>query len=148
MDGKVTYSTVYSCCLWFSSLFNRILMWTLGTLLNSKSQISEANAKALKEAMLRGLKVVIATGKVRRQYFFNDFMIGLFFGLFNYVWPYFLLYVLLWKCSGDGIVPNFINLSQSRPGAIRILKTADLTGSDGIISESSPGVFVQVRCFF
>jgi rRNA maturation RNase YbeY len=65
-----------------------------GTLLNSKSQISEANAKALKEALLRGLKVVIATGK-------------------------------------------------SRPGAIRILKTADLTGSDGIISESSPGVFVQ-----
>ncbi|CAE6010318.1 unnamed protein product [Arabidopsis arenosa] len=65
-----------------------------GTLLNSKSQISEANAKALKEAMLRGLKVVIATGK-------------------------------------------------SRPGAIRILKTADLTGSDGIVSESSPGVFVQ-----
>ncbi|CAH2060635.1 unnamed protein product [Thlaspi arvense] len=65
-----------------------------GTLLNSKSQISEANAKALKEATLRGLKVVIATGK-------------------------------------------------SRPGAIRILKTADLAGRDGIVSESSPGVFVQ-----
>ncbi|XP_019083507.1 PREDICTED: uncharacterized protein LOC104752224 [Camelina sativa] len=65
-----------------------------GTLLNSKSQISEANAEALKEALRRGLKVVIATGK-------------------------------------------------SRPGAIRILKTADLTGSDGIVSESSPGVFVQ-----
>ncbi|ESQ50278.1 hypothetical protein EUTSA_v10001936mg [Eutrema salsugineum] len=65
-----------------------------GTLLNSKSQISEANAKALKEATLRGLKVVIATGK-------------------------------------------------SRPGAIRILKMANLAGSDGIVSESSPGVFVQ-----
>ncbi|CAN8284311.1 unnamed protein product [Cochlearia groenlandica] len=65
-----------------------------GTLLNSKSQISEANAKALKEATRRGLKVVIATGK-------------------------------------------------SRPGAIRILKMADLAGSDGIASESSPGVFVQ-----
>ncbi|EOA28591.1 hypothetical protein CARUB_v10024811mg [Capsella rubella] len=65
-----------------------------GTLLNSKSQISEANANALKEALRKGLKVVIATGK-------------------------------------------------SRPGAIRILKTADLTGSDGIVSESSPGVFVQ-----
>ncbi|CAH8335743.1 unnamed protein product [Eruca vesicaria subsp. sativa] len=65
-----------------------------GTLLNSKSQISEANAKALKEATLRGLKVVIATGK-------------------------------------------------SRPGAMKILKMADLAGRDGIVSESSPGVFVQ-----
>ncbi|KAJ0260251.1 Endoribonuclease YBEY [Hirschfeldia incana] len=65
-----------------------------GTLLNSKSQVSEANAKALKEATLRGLKVVIATGK-------------------------------------------------SRPGAIKILKMADLAGRDGIVSESSPGVFVQ-----
>ncbi|VVB09029.1 unnamed protein product [Arabis nemorensis] len=65
-----------------------------GTLLNSRSQISEANAKALKEAVLRGLKVVIATGK-------------------------------------------------SRPGATRILKKADLAGRDGIVSESSPGVFVQ-----
>ncbi|CAA7061753.1 unnamed protein product [Microthlaspi erraticum] len=65
-----------------------------GTLLNSKSLVSEANAKALKEATLRGLKVVIATGK-------------------------------------------------SRPGAIRILKMADLAGPYGIVSESSPGVFVQ-----
>ncbi|KFK32536.1 hypothetical protein AALP_AA6G255900 [Arabis alpina] len=65
-----------------------------GTLLNSNSQVSKANAKALKEAMLRGLKVVIATGK-------------------------------------------------SRPGATRILEKADLAGCDGIVSESSPGVFVQ-----
>ncbi|KAK1408147.1 hypothetical protein QVD17_39781 [Tagetes erecta] len=36
-----------------------------GTLLNSKSQISETNAKALKEASSRGVKVVIATGKAR-----------------------------------------------------------------------------------
>lgn len=36
-----------------------------GTLLNSKSQISSANARALKEAVSRGVKVVIATGKVR-----------------------------------------------------------------------------------
>ncbi|KAK1408146.1 hypothetical protein QVD17_39780 [Tagetes erecta] len=36
-----------------------------GTLLNSKSQISDANAKALKEASSRGVKVVIATGKTR-----------------------------------------------------------------------------------
>lgn len=39
----------------------------LGTLLNRKSQISLTNAKALKEALARGVKVVIATGKVRRD---------------------------------------------------------------------------------
>ncbi|PWA97568.1 haloacid dehalogenase-like hydrolase family protein [Artemisia annua] len=36
-----------------------------GTLLNTKSQISETNAKALREASSRGVKVVIATGKTR-----------------------------------------------------------------------------------
>ncbi|KAL3500626.1 hypothetical protein ACH5RR_039719 [Cinchona calisaya] len=36
-----------------------------GTLLNSKSQISTSTAKALKEAISRGVKVVIATGKTR-----------------------------------------------------------------------------------
>ncbi|KAI7757236.1 hypothetical protein M8C21_023757 [Ambrosia artemisiifolia] len=36
-----------------------------GTLLNTKSQISDTNAKALKEASSRGIKVVIATGKTR-----------------------------------------------------------------------------------
>ena len=42
---------------------------------------------------------------------------------------------------------NIIFLSQSRPGAMRILKMADLAGRDGIVSESSPGVFVQVSYF-
>lgn len=42
---------------------------------------------------------------------------------------------------------NIIYLSQSRPGAMRILKMADLAGRDGIVSESSPGVFVQVSYF-
>lgn len=36
-----------------------------GTLLNSQSQISLTTAKALKEALSRGLKVVVATGKTR-----------------------------------------------------------------------------------
>lgn len=49
-------------------------MWMLGTLLNSRSQISEANAKALKEAMLRGLKVVIATGKVRTEQYPSNYL--------------------------------------------------------------------------
>ncbi|CAN4128329.1 unnamed protein product [Withania somnifera] len=37
----------------------------IGTLLNSKSQISSATAEALREATSRGVKVVIATGKTR-----------------------------------------------------------------------------------
>ncbi|KZV44523.1 hypothetical protein F511_24940, partial [Dorcoceras hygrometricum] len=65
-----------------------------GTLLNSKSQISSANAEALKEATARGVKVVIATGK-------------------------------------------------TRPAVINILKKVNLAGKSGIISEFSPGVFVQ-----
>ncbi|XP_050208572.1 endoribonuclease YBEY, chloroplastic [Mercurialis annua] len=65
-----------------------------GTLLNSKSLISSANAKALKEALSRGLKVVIATGK-------------------------------------------------ARPAVISIMKMVDLAGKDGVISEFSPGVFLQ-----
>ncbi|KAJ4708127.1 haloacid dehalogenase-like hydrolase family protein [Melia azedarach] len=65
-----------------------------GTLLNSQSQISFTTAKALKEALSRGVKVVIATGK-------------------------------------------------TRPAAINILRTVDLAGRDGIISEFSPGVFLQ-----
>ncbi|CAN1219053.1 Endoribonuclease YBEY, chloroplastic [Linum perenne] len=65
-----------------------------GTLLNSQSQVSTTNAAALKEAISRGVKVVIATGK-------------------------------------------------ARPAVIRILKTVGLAGRDGIISELSPGVFLQ-----
>ncbi|KAK7822361.1 endoribonuclease ybey [Quercus suber] len=66
-----------------------------GTLLNSKSQVTPANAKALKEAMSRGVKVVIATGK-------------------------------------------------ARPAVIESLKMVDLAGKDGIVSEFSPGVFLQL----
>ncbi|GER25606.1 haloacid dehalogenase-like hydrolase family protein [Striga asiatica] len=65
-----------------------------GTLLNSKSQISLSTAVALKEALSRGVKVVIATGK-------------------------------------------------TRPAVINIFKMVNLVGKDGIISEFSPGVFVQ-----
>ncbi|KAM7257191.1 hypothetical protein ACFE04_012932 [Oxalis oulophora] len=65
-----------------------------GTLLNTQSLISSTNAKALKEAVSRGVKVVIATGK-------------------------------------------------TRPAVMKVLKMAGLVGSDGIVSESSPGVFIQ-----
>ncbi|EOY29813.1 Haloacid dehalogenase-like hydrolase family protein isoform 5, partial [Theobroma cacao] len=65
-----------------------------GTLLNSRSQVSLTNARALKEASSRGVKIVIATGK-------------------------------------------------ARPSAISVLQMVDLAGKDGILSEHSPGVFLQ-----
>ncbi|CAK9180921.1 unnamed protein product [Ilex paraguariensis] len=65
-----------------------------GTLLNSRSQITLTTAKALREALSRGVKVVIATGK-------------------------------------------------TRPAVINVLKMVDLAGKDGIVSEFSPGVFLQ-----
>ncbi|XP_057452368.1 endoribonuclease YBEY, chloroplastic isoform X2 [Lotus japonicus] len=65
-----------------------------GTLLNSRSQISSATAKALREASSSGVKIVIATGK-------------------------------------------------ARPAVIDIFKMVDLAGKDGIVSEFSPGVFLQ-----
>ncbi|KAL4604470.1 hypothetical protein ACB092_10G195900 [Castanea dentata] len=74
--------------------FNYIFCDMDGTLLNSKSQVTPANARALKEAMSRGVKVVIATGK-------------------------------------------------ARPAVIESLKMVDLAGKDGIVSEFSPGVFLQ-----
>lgn len=74
--------------------FNYIFCDMDGTLLNSKSQITSANARALKEAVSRGVKVVIATGK-------------------------------------------------ARPAVISILKAVDLAGKDGVVSEFSPGVFLQ-----
>ncbi|KAK9946608.1 hypothetical protein M0R45_012064 [Rubus argutus] len=65
-----------------------------GTLLNSKSQMSSTTAKALKEASLRGVKIVIATGK-------------------------------------------------ARPAVMRVFKMVDLAGKDAIVSEFSPGVYLQ-----
>ncbi|KAI9106530.1 hypothetical protein K1719_022058 [Acacia pycnantha] len=65
-----------------------------GTLLNSKSQITPTTVKALREALSRGVKIVIATGK-------------------------------------------------ARPAVIDIFKAVDLAGKDGVVSEFSPGVFLQ-----
>ncbi|KAF5748280.1 hypothetical protein HS088_TW04G00232 [Tripterygium wilfordii] len=65
-----------------------------GTLLNSKSEITLTTAQALNEALSRGVKVMIATGK-------------------------------------------------TRPAVISALKTVDLAGKDGAVSEFSPGVFLQ-----
>ncbi|GAB2284834.1 hypothetical protein Dimus_019287 [Dionaea muscipula] len=69
-----------------------------GTLLNSESQITPNTANALRDALSKGVKVVIATGK-------------------------------------------------SRPAAISVLRKVGLAGKDGVVSESSPGVFLQVYQF-
>ncbi|XP_058074130.1 endoribonuclease YBEY, chloroplastic [Magnolia sinica] len=74
--------------------FSYIFLDMDGTLLNSKSQVSSRNAEALKEAISKGVKVVIATGK-------------------------------------------------ARPAVISALKMVDLAGKDGVVSEFSPGVFLQ-----
>lgn len=36
---------------------------------------------------------------------------------------------------------------QARPAVINILKTVDLAGKDGVISQFTPGVFVQVNIY-
>nr|KJB65629.1 hypothetical protein B456_010G104100 [Gossypium raimondii] len=93
MDGEII-PTVILFLINSSTISNAFVTLTLGTLLNSKSQVSLTNASALKEASSRGLKIVIATGK-------------------------------------------------ARPAAITVLQMVDLAGKDGIISEHSPGVFLQ-----
>ncbi|MBA0777730.1 hypothetical protein Gotri_005711 [Gossypium trilobum] len=93
MDGEII-PTVILFLINSSTTSNAFVTLTLGTLLNSKSQVSLTNARALKEASSRGLKIVIATGK-------------------------------------------------ARPAAITVLQMVDLAGKDGIISEHSPGVFLQ-----
>ncbi|GAB4854345.1 hypothetical protein Ancab_022931 [Ancistrocladus abbreviatus] len=65
-----------------------------GTLLNSDSKITSSTANALREALSRGVRVVIATGK-------------------------------------------------TRPAAISLLGMVDLAGKDGVVSDLSPGVFLQ-----
>ncbi|KAM1134126.1 hypothetical protein ACFX19_043995 [Malus domestica] len=79
---------------YYKQMFRYIFSDMDGTLLNSKSQLSSTNVKAMKEASSRAVKIVIATGK-------------------------------------------------ARPAVIRVFKGVDLTGKDGIVSEFSPGVFLQ-----
>ncbi|RVW79227.1 Endoribonuclease YBEY, chloroplastic [Vitis vinifera] len=88
--GRNSFEDSFTSLSWF--FFNT------STMLNSKSQITATTAKALKEALSRGVKVVVATGK-------------------------------------------------ARPAVITALKAVDLVGKDGVISEFSPGVFIQVYLF-
>lgn len=75
-------------------LFKVVLCDMDGTLLNSKSKITEKTAAAIKEAIERGVKVLVATGK-------------------------------------------------TRPAVITACQSVGLVGEMGVVSESSPGVFVQ-----
>ncbi|KAL6997193.1 hypothetical protein U1Q18_007315, partial [Sarracenia purpurea var. burkii] len=59
-DGKKEGSLQF-----YKPKFSYIFCDTDGTLLNSQSQITSTTAKALREASLRGVRVVIATGKTR-----------------------------------------------------------------------------------
>ncbi|KAK8505303.1 hypothetical protein V6N12_067272 [Hibiscus sabdariffa] len=93
MDGE-TIPTVIIFLINSSTISNAFVTFMLGTLLNSKSQVSLTNARALKEASSRGVKIVVATGK-------------------------------------------------ARPAAISVLQMVDLAGKDGIISDHTPGVFLQ-----
>lgn len=47
-------------------------------------------------------------------------------------------------CSFCILIILLLLCVQTRPAAINLLKTVDLAGKDGIVSELSPGVFVQV----
>lgn len=74
MDGELTLlakslscstSLIFHFCASSLILLNNCFLCKQGTLLNSKSQISINNAEALREAVSKGVNIVIATGKVR-----------------------------------------------------------------------------------
>ncbi|KAH9761372.1 Endoribonuclease YBEY [Citrus sinensis] len=89
-----------------------------GTLLNSQSKISLTTAKALKEALSRGLKVVVATGKTRpavisalkkvdlvgRDGIISEFAPGVFIQAYQYSWEH---KVPLIAFSGDRCLTLF-----------------------------------------
>ncbi|KAL5714365.1 hypothetical protein ACHQM5_016338 [Ranunculus cassubicifolius] len=93
-DGPPIIERKKGSLRFYKPKFNYIFCDMDGTLLNSKSQISPTTAEALREAMSRGVKVVVATGK-------------------------------------------------ARPAVITALEMVDLAGKDGILSEYTPGVFLQ-----
>lgn len=74
MDGKFGLIVLLNarCFLCFEIYFVAIQ----GTLLDSKSLMSSTTARALKEASSRGVKIIIATGKVRSSFdHFHDMIL-------------------------------------------------------------------------
>lgn len=88
MDGEIIPSVI-QVLLISGTIFNPFVTLMIGTLLNSRSQVSLTNARALKEASSRGVKIVIATGKVRTEGTFcshSDLLtIGIFFILLTWI---------------------------------------------------------------
>lgn len=76
------------------------LSWT-GALVNSGNQISSRNAEALGEAISRGVKVVIATGKV--SIVVPLFICSLFFSLLSCSCAYLCFFFLMLSISLNGI---------------------------------------------
>lgn len=64
-DGKVSATKKAGSLRFYKPKFRYIFCDMDGTLLNSKSQVSATNADALREAISRGVNIVIATGKTR-----------------------------------------------------------------------------------
>ncbi|KAM0938214.1 putative sugar-phosphatase [Dioscorea sansibarensis] len=94
-DGNAVKETKRAGSLrFYKPKFRYIFCDMDGTLLNSRSQISKENAEALREAISRGVNIVIATAK-------------------------------------------------TRPAVISTLKVVSLVGKGGVVSEVSPGIFLQ-----
>lgn len=69
MDGEHTHK-IFSVLVEKIHFRNIMINFQMeGTLLNNKSQISPRTAEALKEAVSRGVRIVIATGKVQQNCF-------------------------------------------------------------------------------
>ncbi|KAJ3670941.1 hypothetical protein LUZ60_008367 [Juncus effusus] len=93
-NSKILNENISKSLRFYRPKFRYIFCDMDGTLLNSKSQISEITADALKQVISRGVKIIIATGK-------------------------------------------------TRPAVIKAFKDFDLVGKNGVVSASSPGVFLQ-----
>lgn len=72
MDGESKFAILMCFDVFFFFFFFELIVIYVyfcliqGTLLNSKSLLSSTTVKALKEASSRGVKIVVATGKVRK----------------------------------------------------------------------------------
>ncbi|XP_072995436.1 endoribonuclease YBEY, chloroplastic-like isoform X1 [Typha latifolia] len=94
-DGEITNDMKKAGNLrFYRPKFSYIFCDMDGTLLNSKSQVTPATAEALREAISRGVNIVVATGK-------------------------------------------------TRPAVVSALKMVGLTGKSGVMSDVSPGIFLQ-----
>ena len=78
--------------------------------------------------------------------FYLDFIVSilLIYKLPHNFFIFHLAFCLLVKIL---ITSSWFGTCQARPSAISVLQMVDLAGREGIISEHSPGVFLQVLLF-